>query len=160
MDRQRWAGLYPSLVLDADGRPVISYHASTGGWYPGGGYLKRAWRDASGWHTEAVDSGGSDAGRYSSIDVGEDGTLHLAYCTGLNVYEWWYPVDLKYAYHDAFGWHVATVDTYVALPWNGVGDNNSIAVDPEGTPHISYRASSRYRYATRDGAESIRRRLG
>jgi hypothetical protein len=151
-DQERWAGQHTSLVLDAEGRPSICYHASIGDWYPGRGYLKRAWRDDSSWHTEAVDSGSGDAGRYSSVAASNGGTLHVAYCTGLNVYESWYPVDLKYACHDGVGWQVDTVDTYIALPWDGVGDNNSIAVDSEGIPHVSYRASTRYRYATRNGS--------
>jgi hypothetical protein len=152
IDQERWAGLNTSLALDAEDRPNISYHASTNRWYPGDGYLKRAWRDAFGWHTEAVDSGGSDAGRYSSIAAGNDGSLHIAYCTGLDVYQWWCPVDLKHGHHDAFGWHIETVDTMLAPPWDGVGDNNSIAVDSEGNPHISYHATSSYRYATRNAA--------
>jgi len=41
--------------------------------------------------------------------------------------------DLKYAYIDASGWHIETVDSE-----GSIGEYTSIALDSSGYPHVSY----------------------
>ena len=55
--------------------------------------------------------------------------------------------ELKYAYQDASGWHIETVDTRGWVGWCA-----SLALDEYGYPHISYHDSYRnydLKYASR-----------
>ena len=57
--------------------------------------------------------------------------------------------DLKYAYQDASGWHIQTVDSE-----GEVGEGTSLALDGNGYPHISYddETNSDLKYAYRDAS--------
>ena len=111
---------YTSIALDSQGFPHISYYDWTNG------DLKYAYKDASGWHIETVDSAG-DVGKYtSSIALDSQGFPHISYYDNSND-------NLKYAYKSASGWHIETVDSE---GW--VGKYTSIALDSRGWPHISY----------------------
>ena len=118
----RWAST--SLVLDAEGYPHISYR--------GGDDLKYAYQDATGWHTETVDSAEGLVGRYNSLTLDTSGYPHISYYHfGTS---WPGNIgDLKYAYQDAAGWHIETVDSK-----GNVGQYASVALDADGYPHISY----------------------
>ena len=68
---------------------------------------------------------------WSSLALDEGGYPHISYYTCFGD-------DLKYAYQDASGWNIETVDRQ-----GDVGDCSSLALDGDGYPHISY-----YRYTT------------
>ena len=79
---------------------------------------------ASTWLTERVDS--NKVGNHSSLALNSAGWPHISYYDFTND-------DLKYAYKDASGWHIETVD-YAGR----VGAYTSLALDAAGRPHISY----------------------
>jgi hypothetical protein len=80
-------GYYTSLQLTPTGWPAISYYD----W--GYGDLKYTYKDASGWHTQTVDSGG-DVGGWSSLQLTSTGWPAISYQDSGNG-------DLKYAYKSA-----------------------------------------------------------
>ena len=110
---------HTSIALDSQGYPHISYHNGTND------DLRYAYKDASGWHIETVDSAG-DVGGFSSIALDSYDNPHISYYNETND-------DLKYAYKDEYGWHIETVDSA-----GDVGYYTSIALDSQGFPHISY----------------------
>lgn len=110
-------GQYPSLELDAQGFPHISYCDATNV------VLKYAHKDASGWHIQTVDNAGS----YPSLALDESGTPHISYFDAANY-------TLKYARYEATGWFSETVDIGLG-PYGGYP---SLALDGSGHPHISY----------------------
>ncbi len=124
-------GQYPSLELDAQGFPHISYYDATTV------VLKYAYKDASGWHIQTVDNAGS----YPSLALDESGVPHISYFDAANY-------TLKYARYEATGWFSETVDTGLG-PYGGL---NSIALDGSNQPHISYLDWTTYdlMYAYRD----------
>ena len=63
-------------------------------------------------------------GTYTSIAVDASGHPHISY----------HGSGLNYAYEDAAGWHLETVQAFMG--WN-VG-HTSLALDASGGPHISY----------------------
>ena len=62
----------------------------------------------------------------SSLALDESGYPHISYCDRQND-------DLKYAYQDASGWHLETVDCE-----GDVGKSTSLVLDGDGYAHISY----------------------
>jgi len=127
----------PSLALDTGGNPHISYATYFSN--PSRGYVKYAHLDATGWHTETVDSAGWYGGDPSqALDAG--GNPHISY----------HDTDkdnLKYAYLDASGWHTETVDSS-----GQVSGGSSLALDGSDIPRISYSDSGgNLRYAWKDG---------
>ena len=124
---------HSALVLDAAGRPHISY-----GFYSDYGvdFLKYAWYDGTDWQVQAVDSG-EGVGGYTSLALDSAGRPHISYLGGNT---------LRYAWHDGTSWHLQTVD-------NG-GTYTSLTLDAADRPHISYYdwANYRLRYAWHDGA--------
>jgi hypothetical protein len=128
-------GAYTSLALDSEGYPHVSYYRVPAAPVIEGrqlysettGALRYAYMDASGWHTETVDSDG-DVGQFTSIAIDSNDYAHISYYDADNG-------DLKYAYQDALGWHTTTVDS------NGnVGLYTSLGLDDQDDPHISYYA--------------------
>jgi len=121
---QKYTGLYTSLTLDETDSPHISYS----GYLPND-IVKYAYRRAEGWHTETVVSG-NYAG-FTSLALDGGGYPHISYFDS----DGQVPNDgnLRYAYQDARGWHIETVDGGW-INW----DNTSLALDDTGYPHISY----------------------
>jgi hypothetical protein len=113
------SGSYPSLALDALGRPDISYYGTPGA------NLCHARRDPAGWSVETVDSVGN-VGKFASLALDPLGYPHISYEDATNQ-------DLKYAYKDTRGWHIEVVDSI-----GDVGQYCSLALDRYGRPHISY----------------------
>ena len=123
-------GTHPSLVLDADGRPHVSFY---GFWQ-----LRYAYRDETGWHAEQV--GGEARGYYISLALDAAGGPHLSFVGGSN------QDQLTYAYHDETGWHTELV-------FQGGGDvglHPWLALDAAGEPHLSYQGANSLRYAYHD----------
>ena len=126
-------GYDPSLVVDAEGRPHVSYQAVGEGSTPIHG-LRYAYRDAEGWHAEtAYDPGGVE----SSLALDSDGWPHIS-CRG---------GGMVYVFKDETGWHSEIVDTSTAEM-----QYTSIALDADGNAHISWTRYFRVRYACRDSA--------
>ena len=119
------------IVVDEQKRPHIAYGAENA-------MVVQSW-DGRTWIEHHVDSGSvmTDA----SIDIDDDGTLHVAYRHSNNS-------SLKYGRKTATGWVTTTVDQSA-----DVGEYASIAVDSDGHPHIAYRDSSNYdlKFAFYDG---------
>ena len=125
VDDSPGVGFDAALALDENGYPHISYHDSSSS------ALKYAYRDASGWHIEAVDSSSQgDAGYESSLALDGQGYAHISYNFTDYASE---EGDLRYAFQDASGWHIETVDSL-----GDTGLDTSLALDGNGYPHISY----------------------
>ena len=83
---------------------------------------------------------------YNSVAVDDSGYPHIVYyqkaSSGTD-----YP-DLKYAYLDADGWHIVTLET----TQSGSGYYVSLALDSAGYPHIAYSQSTpdKLKYAYQD----------
>ncbi len=91
-----------------------------------------AYQDTSGWHVHTVDSEGY-VGYYTSLAIDANGYPHISYHDSETSPYSADPEDLMYAYQDASGWHIHTVDSE-----GYVGRYTSLALDGEGCPHISY----------------------
>ena len=117
-------GACTSLDLDQSDFPHVSYYDATSG------DLKYAYRNASGWHIETVDSEG-DVGEWTSLALDEPGNPHISYHDATKG-------DLKYAYRNASGWYTETVDS-AGFSGGCTGEYTSLALDGSGHPHISYR---------------------
>jgi hypothetical protein len=120
-----------SLALDQNGYPHIGYHDRVNN------ALKYAFRDASGWHTEIVDSNPGDTGVFTSIVLDQDDLPHISY----------YAVNthfLRYAHFDGTEWHTQAIDRG--------GIYGSLALDPSGVPHVGYHdiTTGELRYASLD----------
>lgn len=170
----------PSIALDGDGHPHISYADTTNF------DLKYASWNGAEWQTQTLDSSGN-VGWHSSLVFGKDGYPRISYYDGTNN-------KLMYLSRDGEGWHffvVGDADDYrmvtaldldqLGLPriaymddrgntlkhasWTGtawqvtvidqatyLGVNPSLALDSRGLPRISYldRTTSTLKYAFRD----------
>jgi len=84
----------------------------------------------------------ANTGRYSSLEAGPNGTLHLAFYDYIND-------DLRYAVRSASGqWTFETVDSAGIVGWFA-----SLELDQAGVPHIAYCEAYNYKlkYAVRNG---------
>jgi len=117
--------LDPSLDLDKNGSPHISYgdwpHYKLNSWAD----LHNAYRTDSGWKTEIVDSVG-DIGLSSSLELSNNGHPHISYYSSSGLY-------LKYAYRNDSIWQIMVVDST-----GYVGDYNALGLDTNGYPCIAY----------------------
>jgi hypothetical protein len=174
VDAELGVGYSPSLDLDQQDRPQISYgrvRAYTDS------DLKYAWFDDTTWHFEIVDDEGA-AGWYTSLVLDTADRPRISYfdnAGGTVNYAWrdgsdWYVEKVengrytslvldtanrphisysagpvRYTYHDGTTWITQTVDT----DW---GMWPSIALDTDQRPHISYQSGNELRYAYWDGA--------
>lgn len=122
-------GQYTALVLDANGRPHISYYGSSD--------LKYAKHDGTSWIVQTLDGAG-DAGLFTSIATYGAGNVGISYYDSTNG-------DLKYATPTG----VVTVDST-----GDTGQWTSLAFDGQGFPHISYydAGNGNLRYAYYDAA--------
>jgi len=130
-------GEWNSIAFGTDGYPHIAYT-----YYTGDCYLKYAYKDVSGWHTQVADSLIGDEFQYVSLTLDGNNNPHISY------YDWSVS-DLKYAWWDGATWHVERVDST-----DGVGHHSSIALDSLDYPHIAYWDGTHYgvKYARWDGS--------
>jgi hypothetical protein len=112
-------GLWPSLAIDAQGRPHLAYYNDNDA------DLMYAVRDGSTWQLTTVDSAGH-VGAYSSLALDSAGRPHISY------YDW-DAADLKYARWDGTAWRIEVV-----VSQGEVGRYTSLALDSVDRPHIAY----------------------
>jgi methionine-rich copper-binding protein CopC len=113
------------LDFDSLGYPHISYL----NYIDSATYnLKHAWRDAGGWHAEAVDTQAGRPGQWSSLAIDPADGIHISYyLIGGNA-------TLLYAYKPSGGaWSIADADPNASI----TGEYSSIALDESGYPHFS-----------------------
>lgn len=131
-------GQWSSIALDPDGYPHIGYYDATNE------NPKHAWKDTQGWHTEPIYPlcGG---GSCTSIAVDKNtGLVQACFCLGDTSAVPYY--NFMYAYRDGappYNWTAEVVD---AVAWWC-----SLALGPDGTPHVSYydSLSGNLKYAVR-----------
>jgi hypothetical protein len=117
-------GLYVSMAVDSRNHPHLAYDD---GRERG---LHYAYWDGKQWRRQIVDSG--HVGFYNSIQVDAEGHPKISYYLDLApTGEYW--LRLKYAYFDGSAWYIQTVD-----PRMHTGKMNSLALDADGRPYISY----------------------
>jgi len=129
------AGWYPSLALNSDGQPCISY---AGGDYSTSS-LKYARWTGSAWSIQTVDAR-TKVGAYTSLDLDSQGHPHISYADRNNY-------TLKYATFDGAHWITETIDTGMTY----ASEHSSLALDNNDIPHIAYYAGGDLRYASRTG---------
>lgn len=126
IDNNGDVGDYSSLVLDADDFPRISYMFDSNYGAPPTDDLRYIRWTGTGWTPiQAVDSVG-DVGGYTSIAIGTDGFVHIAYFDYLNG-------NLKYARYTGSSWEVKTIDSS-----GNVGYYATLTLDSNNLPHIAY----------------------
>lgn len=108
---------YPSLDFDYLGRPHLAYYS------PSPRYLRHAWRDETGWHTEVVDSSTGTNNRMASMAIGPNNQIHIAYIINGGT-------TVRYAYYDGTSWSKQTIPSTAYCLWL------SIDVDSQNHPHI------------------------
>ncbi|MEI6915539.1 MAG: hypothetical protein WCL39_10435, partial [Armatimonadota bacterium] len=131
VDNSANVGQFTSIAYNAStGYPHVSYYDVTNG------DLKHAWKDAGGWHTEAVDTTGI-VGWDSSIAIISAGIPRISYYDSTNS-------ALKFAYKTGATWFPSTVDNTAS-----VGEYSACAYDLANVPHVSYydRTNDRLKYA-------------
>jgi hypothetical protein len=108
--------------------------------------LAFARRDDDGWSVEVVDDDG-DAGRYSSLVFDNEGNPHISY----------YVADsatagtVRHAWSDGSSWQIEDVDNLdnVQMGHTGARKITSLAIGPDGAPHIAYTDRGRVAYGVR-----------
>ncbi len=110
-----------SIVLDSSDKPHVAY-----------GGVKYGYKDASGWHIEAVDIGSDPA---LALDSQEK--PHISYKSG---------DYLKHAYYNGSNWIIETVEAG--------GSDSSIRINPNGYPYIGHYddVNDRVKYAFKNAS--------
>lgn len=120
-DKKRHLDSDSSIMLGPHGEPRVLFVNATAK------TLNYAWREASGWKQETIDSlttTGGDADRVS-LKLDKSGNPHVTYYdAGLGM--------LKYATRDKIGWHTEVVDD------DHAGQFASLCLDENDEPHVSY----------------------
>lgn len=138
------SGQKVALALDKAGNPYVSYNFVNGSQND----LKYAYRTASGWVSETVDSATNlhSVGWASSIAVDSAGNPHISYDR----------IDLgvvKYARRTGNGWSTELVATFGLNTYS----ETSLVLDSADNPHMLYYQDSGliYAYKKGQGANSI-----
>ncbi len=122
---------YTSIAVDSSGYPHISY-------YRDNSYLKYAYEDSVGWHTETVDNPGGHVGLCTSIVLDSNDKPHISYFDDDNN-------KLKYAEKTGGSWTVEEVDSLGCDTYQ-----TSIAVDSNGIFHIVYCGNYNLKHAWKE----------
>ena len=131
-------GTSTSLALDASDNPHVSYDE-----YPTGGIKYASWNGST-WSVQSLDPNGA----YSSLALDTNAAPHISYC-----FYWanYIPPcnELRYAHYTGGNWEFETV---ASGGW--LGEYNSLALDNNGNPHISYFdfTGTALKYAYKTGA--------
>lgn len=118
-------GLYPSIALDTEENPVISYYDATNSRLKFASWNRRENR----WDLGVVDDSG-DVGSFTSMIVLSNGTIFISYYDRTNG-------DLKIAKRIKDVWDVRVFDRGGPANYN-VGKFGSLALSPDGNLCISY----------------------
>jgi hypothetical protein len=120
-DRSAAVGSNPSLALDGNGYPHVSYQDFTNG------DLKYAAFNGTSWSIEIVDANnptGNELTAYSSLALDSGNNPSISY---------WGDSKIKYAVFNGSSWNITKIyDTGTTAA------ANSLALDSAGNPHISY----------------------
>lgn len=137
-------GFASSLSLNRFDQPTITYHDSNLN-------LKYAKRNNSGWNIVTLTKGANP-----SLALDKSDRPHISYCRPEYIYNMTskhYEIirsDLMYAFGDGQNWQFQTIEQ-----GGRVGEENSLALDSKGYPHIAYRdfgiTGSMLKYATWNG---------
>ena len=129
-------GRYPSLTLDRDGNPVVSYYQTLS---ESSGVIKLARWDGSQWNTQRIDQlddvfpGFFGARKNSSVILDADGNPIVAYSDES-------VVRLASWNGENGGWNLETVASADKEP---LGQQVSMALDAQGVLHITFADVSR-----------------
>jgi hypothetical protein len=121
VDLLDYGGPSTSIALDAEGFPHIGYY--------GDEILKYAYQDVGGWHVDSIGPQGSGEG--ASLVLDPLGFAHISH-------------DGIYSYQDSSGWN----HEYIPGPCYA-GYGNSLALDAEGEPHLTFVSESEWDYCMR-----------
>ncbi len=122
VDGNRYAGYYPSIALDHEGRPHISY------WDGGRTHLKQAYFENNRWNIEEVDTSGN-VGEFSSVAIDWNDNPSISYYDYSNK-------ALKYAKYDGSSWNTGFAHSGGS---SDVGKYTSLALDTVyNRPVIAY----------------------
>ncbi len=114
-------GRYPSIALDSNGYPHISYYIDG----PNDA-LKYAKWNGTAWETEYVENPADEVGWYSSLVLDDNNHPHISYIDVTNT-------RLKYAHWNGSVWLIQ-----LAASSPSVATQTDIALDSNGDPHICY----------------------
>ena len=123
VDASRSAGGFPSLALDAEGRPWISYYRA-GTWDYQVGELRVARRTDGRWRIDVIDEQ-DNAGRFSALAFAPDGRPLIAYYAARTA-------DLRLAWLDRTWRHGTLLVNHDAGSWV------TLAFDSQGRAHSTY----------------------
>jgi len=123
-------GSFEGIAVDSDGRPHVAYNS------PKQAGLRYARWNGKQWDKFVIDA--AKTNRQISIQLDSHNDPHISYYQELYS-DGRAARSLKYAYFDGVTWYVQTVDHR-----SGTGAWNSLALDREEHPHISYSISSGY----------------
>lgn len=127
VDEEGDTGLYPSLIIEADGSQHIAYYDHSEG------DLRYATRSNGSWDFETVDSGG-DTGLTPSLVLDAEGNPWISYYDRTN----W---QVKLAHKSDGEWRIETVDDSLVPPVEEKLEdryNTSMVLDAKGNPWIAY----------------------
>jgi len=119
----------PSIALNSKDYPYFSYYNEWNKYV-----FKLAYWMGSNWEIKVVDTG-YFTGSFSDIAIDKNNCVHISYHTC----EWGADYDLYYAYFDGYDMKNVLIDEPGLA-----GEDNSIALDSKGNPHISYTYSEDY----------------
>ena len=120
-----YENLSTNLAIDQQGNPHICYTP---------GVMKYAYWDGEEWHRELIAPGSGLIAYDCSVVVAPDGTPHLTWYQ-LSYGDFANYFHLRYAILRDGAWQVRTVDFDLET-----GKWNSMVLDAEGNPHLSYSA--------------------
>ena len=126
-----FGGAWAQMVLDAAGNPHLAYNVPYVP-YNEDWYAVYTHRVGSNWSVETIPDTAHVYGRFTAIAVDAQGNPHITYLnegSGGPA-----PSGLTYATKSDSGWRIETVD-----PQMPSGTWNSIVLDKDGRPHVSYR---------------------
>jgi hypothetical protein len=126
-----------SIALDEAGQPAISYYDDTAQ------QLVYVALSESGWSVQIVDDAG-DAGRYSSLVFDKEGNPQISYYVATSATAG----VVRHARWDGSSWQIEDVDNLddVQMGHTGARKITSLAIGPDGAPHIAYTDRGRVTY--------------